>query len=192
MKSNFDARKASENSDTLPDQASAYVPPRPVPQLSDHRTMDIKAIRVAAELDPRQAMTQLRMHAPPRRRRLSPFWIASLGIVALLVIGTYILLVSETPLPLISSDQSVSESPSAPVAAEPPIDLDAPLPDVAPRVAGPATASPPSTERAVGEVTAPAEPAARASEPITTADPTSTQRSTPARKSKPRQDPWLE
>jgi hypothetical protein len=185
MKSNFDERKAQQNSDTLPDQAGVYVPPRPVAQLSDHRTMDIKAIRVAAELDPRQARTQLRMQAPRRRRRWSPFWVASIGLGVLLGVGVYFAFLSDMPLPLISSDQR-AEPPAQPaILIEQPIDTVAPpppLPVVAPSTAGTATATPARTSE---EVTPTAEPAVRAA-------PAPTQRSAPPRKSKPRRDPWLE
>jgi hypothetical protein len=203
MKSNFDARKAHENGDTLPDQAGVYVPPRPVASISEHRTMDIKAIRLAAELDPRQARTQLRMQAPRRRRRrLSPFWIASLGVVALLGVGTYIALVNEAPLPLVSSEQrapEVTEQPALPEVTEQPalptgapIDTVAPPPplsEVAGKQAGAAPLEllppehPPAEEPPVTEPTVPAS-ARAAAEPAP--------RPSPPRKSKARQDPWLE
>jgi hypothetical protein len=186
MKSNFDERKAHQTSDTLPDQAGVYVPPRPVAPLSDHRTMDIKAIRLAAELDPRQARTQLRMQAPRRRRRWSPFWFASIGLGVLLGVGVYLAFLSDMPLPLFSSDQR-AEPPAQPaVLVEQPLDTVAPSPrappELAPRTAGTATATPAPTSE---ELTTPVEPPARAA-------PAPTQRSAPPRKSKPRRDPWLE
>ncbi len=194
MKSNIDARKAHDNGDTLPDQAGVYVPPRPVAPISEHRTMDIKAIRLAAELDPRQARTQLRMQAPRRRRRLSPFWIASLGVVALLGAGTYIALVSEAPLPLVSSEQRAPEpkaQSALPTGA--PIDTVAPPPpplsEVVANRAATAAASLPSTERPPVEALPPAEPTLPPPA-VATAEPAP--RSSPPRKTKARQDPWLE
>jgi hypothetical protein len=192
MKSNVDPRKAQENSDTLPDQAGVYVPPRPVAAISEHRTMDIKAIRLAAELDPRQARTQLRMQAPRRRRRLSPFWIASIGVVLLLGVGTYVALMSEIPLPLTSSDQPEPESPPRTAPAAPPADTLAPpppsLPEHVDQQAAPVGSAP--AERASTGVTVRAEPLP-APTPAS-AEPVPAPRGTPPRKSKPRRDPWLE
>jgi hypothetical protein len=192
MKSNVDPRKAQENSDTLPDQAGVYVPPRPVAAISEHRTMDIKAIRLAAELDPRQARTQLRMQAPRRRRRVSPFWIASIGVVLLLGVGTYVALMSEIPLP--SSGQSEPEPPPRTAPALPPADTLAPPPPSLPEnvdkqaaPSAPVDAAP--AERASAGVTARAEPLP-APTPAT-AEPPAAPRATP-RKSKARRDPWLE
>jgi hypothetical protein len=194
MKSNFDPRKPQENSDTLPDQAGVYVPPRPVASISEHRTMDIKAIRLAAELDPRQARTQLRIQAPRRRRRVSPFWIASIGVVLLLGVGTYVALVSEIPLPLISSDHPEPE-PAPPMAPALPADtLAPPPPTVSAGVDTPAAPLPPfrsaSPEPASAAATAPAEPA-QAPTPGAAA-PAPSPRGAAPRKSKPRRDPWLE
>lgn len=104
MKSDYDARKAEEVGDTLPDQAGVYVPPRPVASLSEHRTMDVKAIRLAAELDPRQAMTILRMSAPRRRRRVSPVTLGSIALLLLAAAGLYLVWLGDAPLPLVSSD----------------------------------------------------------------------------------------
>jgi hypothetical protein len=193
MKSNIDPRKTHESGDTLPDQAGVYVPPRPVAPISDHRTMDIKAIRLAAELDPRQARTQLRMQAPRRRRRVSPFWIASIGVVLLVGTGTYIALVTEAPLaPLEPVAPGPAVQPALPTGI--PIDTVAPPPPPLSEVEkppAPAGAEPPTRHLAPSEVEFSAEPPQPPPAPATTEAPPSP-RSSPPRKAKPRQDPWLE
>ncbi len=173
------ARKAHEQSDTLPEQANVYVPPRPLAQISDHRTMDIKAIRIAAEIDPRQAKTIVRMQAPVRRRRgLVLFALGSVIVVALLGAAAYVTVVGPQSLPL------TPEPAAAPRAPSPPVEI-----QTAPVVPRAAEREPPS---------APTEPATVAP-PVTTPEATGTARSgsrpgqhaTP-HKTRVNQEPWLE
>lgn len=72
------------SSDTLPDQAGVYVPPRPLAPLSDHRTIEINPVLLAAHVDPRRAPTELRLVAPPRR---GPHLLRLIGLGMLLGAG---------------------------------------------------------------------------------------------------------
>jgi hypothetical protein len=136
MKPDLDEREAHETGDTLPEQAGVYVPPRPIPSLSDHRTMDVKAIRIAAEHDPRQALTQLRMQPPPRRRS----WAMLIGVVSATVgLGSvlYLGLMSSKPLPLAGStaaSPAVPPLPPAPTVSPPPVEANLPPPALPPSV----------------------------------------------------------
>ena len=180
MKPDLDPRKAHAKGDTLPEQANVYVPPRPLAQISDHRTMDIKAIRIAAEIDPRQAKTIVRMQAPPRRRRgLVLFAIGSVVVVALLGAATYVTVVGPQPLPLASEPEAAPRVPP-PIVNPAPAPL-APRPAVADPVSAPtepvtAVASPPAAPATTGAQSASSRPA---------------QHSAP-HKAKVNRDPWLE
>ena len=82
------------SSDTLPDVVGLYVPPRPLPEVSSHRTLDLRSVRLSDEADPRRARTQRRLESPvgpeaPPRRRLAP-WLF-VGAVALLAAGAWAL-----------------------------------------------------------------------------------------------------
>jgi len=180
MKPNFDPRKAHEKGDTLPEQANVYVPPRPLAQISDHRTMDIKAIRINAEIDPRQAKTIVRMQAPPRRRRgLVLFTIGSLVVVALLGAAAYVTVVGPQPLPLVSEPE--------------------PAPRMGSPVENPVSAPVPPRTAVAEPVSAPTEPvtavAPPATAPVTTSVPRGSSRSSPRpapHKAKVAKEPWLE
>jgi hypothetical protein len=84
VKTERNAPRAADAGDTIPEQANVYVPPRPLASLADHRTMDVKAIRLHADLDPRQALTELRLSAPLPAR--SSAWIVPVAL-AVLAIG---------------------------------------------------------------------------------------------------------
>jgi hypothetical protein len=116
MKSDFDPRKSYDDGDTLPEQANVYVPPRPLAQLSEHRTIDVKAIRIAAELDPRQAKTQLRMSTPPvrHRRGLPLFVVGSAVVLALFGVALYVELTRTSELPPVVT----AAGPSLPATAQ--------------------------------------------------------------------------
>ncbi|HTQ03238.1 MAG TPA: hypothetical protein VMI54_05255 [Polyangiaceae bacterium] len=181
MKPDFDPRKAHEKGDTLPEQANVYVPPRPLAQISDHRTMDIKAIRIAAEIDPRQAKTIVRMQAPVRRRRgLVLFAVSSCVVLGLLAAAAYVTVVGPQPLPL------SSDSDAAPRVAPPPVEIQTAPAPVVPRAASPEPPSapveaetavpPPVTAPATASVSPPSRPAQRVA----------------PRKPKVSREPWLE
>lgn len=70
--------------DTLPDHANVYVPPRELPQTSDHRTIQIKPVLLADHVDPRRAATELRLPVlplEPLRKEPAPWLLASSVVV---------------------------------------------------------------------------------------------------------------
>jgi hypothetical protein len=183
MKSDFDPDKAHESGDTLPEQANVYHPPRPLAQISDHRTIDFKAIRISAELDPRQAKTQLRLQAPAQHRRGLPLFVVGLAVVlALFGVAIYMELARE-PLPLTTE---AAPGPRAP----------APEPTEARGTQSPV----PAASQAVGApspTSGPAEPVTAAAAPNSATAPAAvprtrtTGRSAP-HKTKANREPWLE
>jgi len=193
MKPDFDEREAHEPGDTLPEQAGVYVPPRPIAPLSDHRTMDVKAIRIAAEIDPRQALTQLRMQPPPRRRGSKALLVGAV-LVALLVAGAYLGFSVEQPLPLVTSPATAA-APATPGTA---------AAAAATELAATATVAPLAAKAPPSEPSAPVASAARSEPPpSTTPAPRAAKTARaagaagPARKSaapsaKIGRDPWLE
>jgi hypothetical protein len=78
------------SSDTLPDVVGLYVPPRPLPEASSHRTLDLRSVRLSDEADPRRALTQLRLESPPvpppAWRRVRP-WLALAAVLLLAAAG---------------------------------------------------------------------------------------------------------
>jgi hypothetical protein len=186
VKTERDARRAGDVGDTIPEQANVYVPPRPLAALADHRTMDVKAIRLAAEVDPRQARTELRLHAPPLRKDKS--WIAPL-LLALLAVG-FIGLWWITPEPLPLGTRS-AKAPAAPGVRAAPrsVSVGSPAPAVRATVTPPATdlvPAPvaPSTATAAGTTV---RPPAAAPAPAAPSAPASA-----SHRPKQGRDPWLE
>ncbi len=182
MKSTLDRQEAHDSGDTLPEQANVYVPPRPLAQISDHRTIDFKAIRISAELDPRQAKTQLKLMMPPRRNRGLPLFIfGSAVVLALFGVVIYMALAGPSPLPLVTTS-----APPAPLA-----------PDTAARRVAPSAPVGPTTTTAPVATAAPTEPATvpapSAPKPPTAAPrvKSAAPRSAP-HKAKVVREPWLE
>jgi len=73
--------------ETLPDHANVYVPPRELPQTSDHRTIQIKPVLLADHVDPRRAATELRLPVvplEPLRKEPAPWLLASSVVVVAL------------------------------------------------------------------------------------------------------------
>ena len=182
MKSNLDRQEAHDSGDTLPEQANVYVPPRPLAQISDHRTIDFKAIRIAAELDPRQAKTQLKLMLPARRNRGLPLFIfGSAVVLALFGVVIYMAVARPSPLPLVSTD--LAPAPPPPETAAHFAGATAPV--------GPTTTAAPVATSAPTEpatVAAPSAPKAPASAPRVRS---SAPRSAP-HKAKVVREPWLE
>lgn len=127
MKTEFDRREAHDENDTLPEQANVYVPPRRVAPLSDHRTMDVKAIRIAAELDPRQALTELRLMPPPRRHAWGRT-LASVFLLAALGVATYFAFLGENPLVRLTTEVFPSGTSTNPGMTPAPTAIDVALP----------------------------------------------------------------
>jgi hypothetical protein len=77
--------------DALPDHANVYVPPRELPQTSDHRTIQIKPVLLADHVDPRRAPTELRLPVLPLEplpKEPAPWLLAS--SVAVVAIGVIV------------------------------------------------------------------------------------------------------
>jgi hypothetical protein len=74
------------STDTMPEQAGVYVPPRPLASVSDHRTIEIAPVRLAQEIDPRRAPTAIRLSpAIPRKPRRPLLLVLSLLLVVAIV-----------------------------------------------------------------------------------------------------------
>lgn len=75
--------------DALPDHANVYVPPRELPQTSDHRTIQIKPVLLADHVDPRRAPTELRLPVVPLEpmRKEPATWLLA-SSVAVVAIGS--------------------------------------------------------------------------------------------------------
>ena len=197
MKPDFDEREAHETGDTLPEQAGVYVPPRTIAPLSEHRTMDVKAIRIAAEIDPRQALTQLRMQPPPRRRSGTPTLVGYALLFSLLVAGTYLAFAPDKPLPLVTAPTPGQAAVPALPAAKASPESARPVPAAAPAVMTPAA---PVAEKA--SLREPAAPPAASPEPepapTRVRAPKASKGSAPrprqgaAQSGKVARDPWLE
>lgn len=187
MKSDSDPRQSYDDGDTLPEQANVYVPPRPLAQLSEHRTIDVKAIRIAAELDPRQAKTQLRLSMPPvrQRRGLPLFVVGSAVVLALFGVALYMELTRTTELPLVTTA-------AAPAALSPVQDTVTSSPVLA-ATAGVTngTSGVPASVPATGAATEPATATVLPSAPRAAAPRSKTGVHAP-RKAKVTRDPWLE
>ena len=182
MKTERNVRQVQGTGDTIPEQANVYVPPRPLAALSEHRTMDIKAIRLAAGVDPRQAMTELKLSAPPLKKDNT--WIAPL-LLALLAIG-FIGLWWLTPSPLPLATTSATKEPLASPAAAPVPVKAIPAPPVLTREPPRSLPVTPSAPPAARTVSSPP-PAVRATAAASaTALPSATHRPKQGR------DPWLE
>jgi len=164
--------------DTVPDLIGVYVPPRALPEAAQHRTMDLKSVRLSDYVDSRRALTERRLVSPPQeppqeaRRRvlwLVPVIVFALGIWAWLFIR-------ESTSSVIVEPSRVESSPT-PVATPAPIEPTARSalsgsPSVVPEPPPPAASGPKADEKA----NAPTPPKA--------------QRSREAEKK--RNEPWLE
>jgi hypothetical protein len=73
--------------DTMPEPQGVYVPPRKLASPADHRTIEIHPVRLAQEIDPRRALTELRLTAPLPERR-PRYWLA-IGAVLVLAAVTF-------------------------------------------------------------------------------------------------------
>jgi hypothetical protein len=109
-----DLKPPTVSSDTVPDVFGQYVPPRPLPEVSRHRTLDLKSVRLSDEADPRRAPTELRLQSPAREaRRGFPIWLL-LVIVGLIGVSAWAFLPSSAPA------AAPGQAPAAPPAKEEP------------------------------------------------------------------------
>lgn len=64
----FDPRRQPDTvMELTPDFASEYVPPQPVPEVAQHKTFELRAVRLSPEIHPRTAPTVLNARAIQRR-----------------------------------------------------------------------------------------------------------------------------
>jgi hypothetical protein len=167
--------------DTLPDVIGEYVPPRPLPGVSEHRTLDLRSVRVSPEFDPRRAPTELRLESPPRKQS-SGRWLVA-GVVVLLGIAVLLVVRAFAPSSGPASAPAASPSPAAPNVEAPTARAAAPAaptPTVAASVSpsrsesvSPREPPPPRAEAPAAPSAAPKAPASREPE-------------------KKRREPWLE
>ncbi|HVR18427.1 MAG TPA: hypothetical protein VMS65_01980 [Polyangiaceae bacterium] len=159
--------RPTSSGDTVPDLIGMYVPPRPLPEASDHRTMDLKSVRISDQADPRRALTERRLVSPPRRARSrSALWLLA-GAVVLLGALAWLLLVEPTPPASRAAAPPTRASAGAPKA-----------PATSTSIAPAARAAAPPPKAPGPSVEAPATPAPKTSRPRESA--------------KKRKDPWLE
>lgn len=72
--------------DSLPDQASQYIAPQPAPRVSEHKTIDMVPVRLAPDVDPRNARTQRLSPVPVPRTNPRLWWGAAGGILVLIAV----------------------------------------------------------------------------------------------------------
>jgi hypothetical protein len=128
------------STDTVPEQAGVYVPPRPLASPSDHRTIEIAPVRLARDIDPRRAPTELRLLTAPAPKQGWPLVLVLSALLLIAVGGFFAARFAVAP-------------------SEPPVDVApvAPTPTVVPPPAPP----PPSAKAVIvtpGPVAAETEP----------------------------------
>ena len=163
--------------DTIPDVFGQYVPPRPPPEASHHRTIDLKPVRLSDEADPRRWRTERRLVSPERRaKRHWAFWLAS-GALILLALGAWALVRASAP----------PEMPGPAVVAAPPTPAAVRVPTAPVRVpVRPET--PPAPSSPIGSSNALLSPNSGAPPSESTPPKATRGREVP----KKRKDPWLE
>jgi hypothetical protein len=186
------------STDTVPEQAGIYVPPRPLASASDHRTIEIAPVRLAQDIDPRRAPTELRLSTPVRRSRTRPglLVLGALLALALAVLLAVRLLVprahSLVEAPASSPAPEVVAAPSPPPQVVPPL---APSPQVpAPHPSAPASGGAIIVGPPISEALTPLEsstPPATSARPKLLPPAPQLRDPAPAPKKKPR-EPWLE
>ena len=163
-------------SDTLPDVIGVYVPPRALPGPADHRTMDLKSVRLSDYVDARRALTERRLVSPPEPTpRRSALWLVPAILVALGV-GAWFLF--RNPAPRALGEASQAEPTPAPTVS------DAPHVPPAPSASPPVVVAPSVIDEPQ------AAPETKIEEKPSAPAPAKSQRSRDAEKK--RKDPWLE
>jgi hypothetical protein len=162
-------------SDTVPEIVGLYVPPRPLPGAAEHRTLDLRSVRLSDQADPRRALTERRLVSPPKppKRRYWPAALVALGSVALGTLVWAALRARGVPAP---SSTGVREAPALGATSSAPKITIAPLAPLR-------TSLPPAASSSTPEVNTEAPPppskATRANDSTREAP-------------KKRKDPWLE
>jgi hypothetical protein len=78
--------KKPEQGAGLPQRAFVYAPPQATPRETDHRTLELKRVQLAPDIDPRRQRTQLLRRGPaaaPRQAlsRQQVAWLAAFGVL---------------------------------------------------------------------------------------------------------------
>jgi len=178
-------------SDTVPEQAGVYVPPRPLASPADHRTIEIKPVRLADEIDPRRALTELKLTAPPLRPNRLP-WVVAAGLIALVAGVLYAARDGRSQAaPAVTAPPAAV--PASTAVTSPPVSVPPSQPALQPEAAKPSTVAPVTKPQAAERPTAP-DPLA----PVTPADLDREARSAGAAPKavessrKKAREPWLE
>lgn len=169
--------------DTVPDVVGVYVPPRPLPEAAQHRTMDLKSVRL--EDYSRRALTERRLVSPPRspvspppsERKSSTLWLIP-ALVVVLGIGAW-LLFREELFPAVETSEPERVPPAA-------VTTEVSNPSPAASAAPPVVASPMVVAEPQPKSTSEPKVEENASVPA----PAKSQR--PRETEKKRKDPWLE
>lgn len=169
-------------SDTVPDLIGVYVPPRALPEAAQHRTMDLKSVRLSDYVDSRRALTERRLVSPPREEpppeaRRRAFWLVPVIVFALGIWAW--LFIRETTSSVVVEPSRVESSPTpvaTPKASEPPANSAPSAVAVTPTLVPEPAPTPASEPKADEKVNAPA--------------PVKAQRSREAEKK--RINPWVE
>jgi len=167
------------STDTVPEQAGIYVPPRPLASPSDHRTIEIAPVRLARDIDPRRAPTELRLLSVPPRKQGWPLVLVLSALLLIAVGGFFAARFAVAP-----SEPSVDVAPVAPAPGVAPART-APLP--APKAVI-VTPGPTATEAEPKLV--PVTPAELGTRPRVPPPPPARESAEPAKKKV--REPWLE
>lgn len=170
------------STDTVPEQAGVYVPPRPLASASDHRTIEIAPVRLALDIDPRRAPTELRLAAPPPPRRTWPLFFVLSALLLLAVGGFFAARLAVAPAPRASPAPPPAPAPIETIAEPPPT-------PAAPTSASVSVGAPLPTEPAEEPELVPVTPADLGLRPKS--PPKAPRATTGAQKKKVR-EPWLE
>jgi hypothetical protein len=172
-------RPAGSPGDTMPDITGEYVPPRPLPEASEHRTLDLRSVRLSDQADPRRALTELRLASPAQVQSSSAKWWIVGGVALLFGVLVWVFFGDEP-------------SPKAPEPAlAPPVKTMAPVQAAPTPAAAPAEHAPAAPLPAPSSATEPApQPkATRVEAPAASVAPRAPASREPEKK---RRDPWLE
>jgi hypothetical protein len=171
------------STDTVPEQAGVYVPPRPLASTSDHRTIEIAPVRLARDIDPRRAPTELRLSAPPARKQRRPVLLV-LTMLLLMAVGGFFaarfVVTSAVP------------SRVMPTAAPSPVVLPAPPPPLATTAESVSVGAPLPSEPEVEPKLVPVTPAELGIRPKAPASPAPVPRTSAETTKKKVREPWLD
>jgi hypothetical protein len=169
-------------SDTVPDLIGVYVPPRALPEVAQHRTMDLKSVRLSDYVDSRRALTERRLvsplqQEPPPEARRKALWLVPV-IVFALGIWAWLFIRESTSSVVVEP----SRAPSSPTPVSTPAPIDSPAKSAPSAVSGTPTLVPEPPPTAASEP--------KVDEKVNAPAPAKTQR--PREAEKKRINPWAE